>query len=77
MLSEVRSSAGRSHAVEAPHTRRQRLQHVEESLFSQPLATLHAHWVLGTRDSRLPYFLLTLAPIRNNFLTVPVGNPFI
>jgi hypothetical protein len=34
---------------------------------------------LGTRDSRLGthYFFLTLVPILNNFLTVPVGSRYI
>jgi hypothetical protein len=38
MLSEMRSSKGRSHAVEAPHTRRHNLKPEQEFPFKKPQA---------------------------------------
>ena len=78
MLSEVRSSAGRSPAVEAslPAV----ITVSRNGNFDPRLEKAELqNQVLGTRYSQLAtlYFFLTFVPIRNNFRTVPVGSRFI
>jgi hypothetical protein len=85
MLSGVRSSKGRSHGVEASHTRQHnhnpyRSLHpcgrdVASTKGALPCALCVKDFDLSSGEAT--YFFLTFVPIRNNFLTVPVGSRFI